>query len=44
MKIVFGGDLVPRTKSEQRFIAQDVGTFGDVADFMKSADRCFVNL
>lgn len=44
MRFVFGGDLVPRTKSEQRFIEKDVGTFGDVAPFMQGADRVFVNL
>ena len=44
MKIVIGGDVVPRTEGEKRFIAQDEGTFGDVAVLMRVADRCFVNL
>ena len=38
MKIVIGGDVVPRTEGEKRFIAQDEGTFGDVAALMRDAD------
>ena len=45
MKILFGADVVPTAKMEQRFIDVDVdGLFHDVAPLLKSADRVMINL
>ena len=46
MKILIGGDIVPKTDEvKQLFVEGDTKTlFGDVCDLIKSADRTIINL